>query len=223
MQLPKTQSKIVLFLLLGGALTLLGGCAAMHALKENPRVSVADVRVRDIKPMETVFQLELRIQNPNDVPIDLYGINCEMEVDGRHFASGIADANQTVPAFGTTTVPVSVYASVLDMVSSVVDLIQTSEAASSRGKPVAYLLKGTVIVGVQGVKKEIPVTSSGELSLKGIGRTLNLPHRGAAVFLPEKKSGGGSPAIPLPMARPTALSQRLAALKVSQLSNRPVW
>ena len=82
MQLPRTQSKIVLFLLLGGALTLLGGCAAMHALRENPRVSVADVRVRDIKPMETVFLLELRIQNPNDVPIDLYGINCEMEIDG---------------------------------------------------------------------------------------------------------------------------------------------
>ena len=177
MQLPKTQSKIVLFLLLGGALTLLGGCAAMHALKENPRVSVADVRVRDIKPMETVFLLELRIQNPNDVPIDLYGINCEMEVDGRHFASGIADANQTVPAFGTTTVPVSIYASVLDMVSSVVDLIQTSEAASSRGKPVAYLLKGTVNVGVHSFKKEIPFSSSGELSLKGIGRTLNLPRR----------------------------------------------
>ena len=158
-------------------LLLVTGCAGMRGLKEKPRVSVADIRVQDIKAMETVLILQLRILNPNDIPIDLNGVNCEMEVDGRHFASGIADANQTVPAFGTTTVPVSVYASVLDMVSSVVDLIQTSEAASSRGKPVAYLLKGTVIVGVQGFKKEIPFTSSGELSLKGIGRTLKLPHR----------------------------------------------
>ncbi|MDX9835229.1 MAG: LEA type 2 family protein [Desulfobulbus sp.] len=178
MHLSRTYSKAALCVTLCCALALLGGCAAMHALKESPRVTVADVRVRDIKTMETILVLELRIQNPNDVAIELYGINCEMEVDGRHFASGIADANQTiVPPFGTTTVPVSVYASVFDMVSSVLDLIQTSENASSRGKPVTYLIKGTVNAGVHGFKKEFPFTSSGELSLKGIGRTLNQRQR----------------------------------------------
>ena len=156
-------------------LVLLSSCAGMHKLKENPKVSIADIRVRDIKAMETVFQIQLRILNPNDEPIDLHGINCEMEVDGRHFASGIADTNQSVPAFGTALVSVNVYASVLDMVSSVVDLIHSSDATSSKGKPMAYILKGTANIGVYGFKTQVPFTSSGEVSLKGVGRGLGFP------------------------------------------------
>lgn len=172
---PKMQRTIPVLLFLCCVLPLLSSCAGMRSLKENPKVSIADIRVRDIKAMETVFQIQLRILNPNDVPIDLHGINCEMEVDGRHFASGIADTNQTVPAYGTAVVPVNVYASVLDMVSSVVDLIHSTDVTNSQGQPMAYVLKGTVNVGVFGFKKQIPFTSSGEVSLKGVGRSIGLP------------------------------------------------
>ncbi len=155
-------------------LLLVTGCAGMRGLKEKPRVSVADIRVQDIKAMETVLILQLRILNPNDIPIELNGVSCEMEVDGRHFASGITDTNQTVPAFGTTLVPVSVYASVLDMVSSVAGLIHSANAAAN-SKPMAYVLKGNVIAGVGGFSKELPFSVSGELSLKGLERGIKLP------------------------------------------------
>ena len=172
---PKLLFRPVAILACCCLLFLLGSCASMHSLKENPKVSIADIRVRDVKAMETVFQIQLRILNPNDTAIDLHGINCEMEVDGRHFASGIADTNQTVPAFGTGLVTVHVYASVLDMVSSVVDLLHTTDATRNQGKPMAYILKGTVNVGLFGMKKPVPFTTSGEVSLKGIGRGLKLP------------------------------------------------
>lgn len=172
---PKLPPIPAVFPALCCLLLLLAGCASMHSLKENPKVSIADIRVRDVKAMETVFQIQLRILNPNDDAIDLHGINCEMEVDGRHFASGIADTNQSIPAFGTGLVTVNVYASVLDMVSSVVDLLHTGDAVKSQGKPMAYILKGTVTVGLFGMKKPVPFTTSGEVSLKGIGRGLKLP------------------------------------------------
>ncbi len=169
MHLPGLQSKSFRFLFLFCIIALLGGCAAMHGLKEDPKISIADIRIQDMKAMEGVFLIKLRVINPNDVPLDLHGIVCDLEVDGRKFASGIADSQQVVPAYGTETVPVLVYASVLDMVSSVVGLIHTGDATASKGKPLPYTLKGTVGVGVRGFEKQVPFTSSGELSFKGLG------------------------------------------------------
>ncbi len=156
-------------------LLLASGCGSLRGLKEKPKVSVADVRVQDVKAMETVLILQLRILNPNDVAFELSGVSCEMEVDGRQFASGITDTHQTVPAFGTTVVPVSVYASVLDMVTSVAGLVHANTADSTNRKPLSYVLKGNVIVGVGAFSKELPFSVTGELSLKGLERAIKLP------------------------------------------------
>jgi len=37
---------------------------------ERPRINIANVIPRDIKLFEQVFDLELRIQNPNDTPLE---------------------------------------------------------------------------------------------------------------------------------------------------------
>lgn len=150
-------------------LLLLGGCAAMQGLKEDPKISIADIRIQDIKAMEGVFLIKLRVINPNNVPLDVNGINCELEIGERRFANGIAESNQVVPAFGTTTIPVDVYASVLDIIAATTDLLRSSGAVPSQGKPLPYTLKGTVTVGVRGFQKQVPFKSSGELSLNGLG------------------------------------------------------
>jgi len=84
------------FLLVACAL-LLSGCAAMYGLKEDPKISIADIRIQEVKAMEGIFLIKLRVLNPNDVPLDLHGINCDLEINQRHFANGIGDSNQTVP------------------------------------------------------------------------------------------------------------------------------
>lgn len=168
MRIPGLQSKALGVLSLFCALLLLNGCAAMHGLKEDPKISVADIRIQEVKAMEGIFLIKLRVLNPNDVPLDLHGINCNLEINQRHFANGIGDSNQSVPAFGTAVVPVEVYASVLDMVASVADLLHTAGKIPSKDQPLPYTLQGTVRVGIHGFKKEVPFKSSGELSLKGL-------------------------------------------------------
>jgi LEA14-like dessication related protein len=164
---PQLPSKRPGFLFLFFILLALGGCAAMSGLREEPKISVADIRIQDIKAMEGVFMIKLRVINPNSVPLDIHAINCELEMNGRHFASGIADSQQTVPARGTEVVPVTVYASVLDILPSVVDLIHAA-GSPAKEKKLPYTLSGTVGVSVPGYQKEIPFKSSGELSLKGL-------------------------------------------------------
>lgn len=164
------QSKTFGILSLFCILLFLNGCAGLFGLKEDPKISIADIRIQDVKAMEGIFLIKLRILNPNDVTLDLRGINCDLEINKRHFASGIGDSNQTVPPFGTVIVPVEVYASVLDMISSVADLMHSAGKMPSKDNPLPYTLQGKVRVGIHGFTKEIPFKSSGELSLKGLNK-----------------------------------------------------
>ncbi len=168
MHIRALQSNILGFLLFFSTLLLLSGCAGMYGLREEPKISIADIRIQDIQALEGIFLIKLRVLNPNDVPLDLHAINCDLEIGGRHFASGIADSTQKVPAYGTEIIPVTVYASVLDIVASVVDLMHTADGKPSKGKQLPYTLRGTVGVSVHGFEKAIPFKSSGEISLKGL-------------------------------------------------------
>ncbi len=168
MYTSKLPSKISGFLLFLSALLILSGCAAMYGFKEEPKISIADIQIRDIKALEGIFLIKLRVLNPNDVSLDLHAINCDLEIGGRHFASGITNSKQSVPAYGTQIIAVTVYASVLDIVTSVVDLMHTADAPPAKKNQVPYNLKGTIGVSVHGFEKTIPFKSSGELSLKGL-------------------------------------------------------
>ena len=169
MQVPKLRSSLFSFLFLCSTLLLLSGCAALSGLKEEPKISIADIQIQDVKALEGVFLIKLRVINPNDVPLDLHAVSCELEIDGRHFASGIADSQLSVPARDTQLIPVTVYASVLDIVASAVDLMHTADTTSSaKGKQLPYTLKGTIGVSARGFQREIPFKSTGELSLKGL-------------------------------------------------------
>jgi len=80
------------------ALTLLSlqGCAIFQ------RSDPLQVTVAGIEPMEGQGQglelrllVKLRVQNPNDAPIDYNGVAVEMIVQGKTFATGVSDASGT--------------------------------------------------------------------------------------------------------------------------------
>ena len=133
---------------------------------EKPTITVTDLSVQEVKALEAIFMLELRVMNPNDYPLDIRGITCDLTVDGNHFANGISDVQQEVPAFGTATVPVTVYASVLDMVGSVIQILQQAENKGSV-KPLRYELAGKIRLGGSGAVNTLPFDSKGELSFGG--------------------------------------------------------
>ena len=140
------------------------GCAGLGKRMESPRVNLADIQVQEVKALETVFQIEIRVLNPNDVPLDIKGINCELEVNGTTLAAGVSDQKRTVPAYGTTTIPMEVYSSVVDILRGVLGL-QNKEKLH-------YRLKGKIsVVGGFMVPSSIPFDSSGEFSFKGFSET----------------------------------------------------
>ena len=60
--------------------------------------------------MEGRFAVKLRVQNPNENPVEFDGVSVTLDIRGGRLASGVSDVRGTVPRFGETviTVPVTV-------------------------------------------------------------------------------------------------------------------
>lgn len=150
--------------MLGVTVFLLAGCAGMHGPVQEPEVTLADMRVLEMKPLEAVVLLSLRVMNPNDFTLDINGVRCDLEIDGKHFATGIGDKNSEIPAFGTGLVPVTVYASTLKMFSRVLTMIQGMGGQQNGLAPIRYELTGKILLG-GGISRSVHFASKGELSL----------------------------------------------------------
>lgn len=78
--------------------------------------------------LELRMLVKLRVQNPNDTPIQYDGIYVDLDVQGRPFASGVSDERGEVPRFGERVVSVPVSISALRLVHSAVGVFgQTND------------------------------------------------------------------------------------------------
>ena len=90
---------------------LLAGCAAL-APDHEPKVEVVGVEPLPGHGLELRMAVKLRVLNPSKYPLDYDGVYLEMDLRGKHFASGVSDDKGSVPRFGevVVTVPITVTA-----------------------------------------------------------------------------------------------------------------
>jgi LEA14-like dessication related protein len=131
-------------LLLAALTLLLGGCAALTTA-DPPRVNVVGIEPLASEGLEIRLAVKLRVQNPNEAPIEFDGIALDLEVNGKLLASGVSDAKGTVPRFGEAVLSVPVSISALAAVRQAMGLI---EGESMDRLP--YVLRGKLASGVLG-------------------------------------------------------------------------
>ena len=140
-----------------GVVAALGGCASMN--RDPVQVQVVDVESIEGEGMEARFLCKLRVQNPNDAPIEFDGIYLDLQVRGSSFATGVSDQTGTVPRFGEVVVEVPVTVSALRVARQAIGMFMASAGDRTR---VDYVLKGKISgPGFSAVRFE----SKGELSL----------------------------------------------------------
>jgi LEA14-like dessication related protein len=139
------------------ATLMLSACASMPS-HDPLQVSVAGIESLPGEGMELRLLVKLRVQNPNDAPIEYNGVSLNLDVMGRDFASGVSDQAGTVPRFGEAVIAVPVTVSLMRMARQVLGMID--------GKPVDKVtyslsgkLNGASIFGTQ------RFTSKGEFEL----------------------------------------------------------
>jgi LEA14-like dessication related protein len=109
-------------ILLACAAILLSACAS---LQQHDPVQVFVVGVEPLagQGLELRMMVKLRVQNPNDAPIDYNGVSVQMDVQGKSFASGVSDESGSVPRFGETVIDVPVSVSAFRMARQAIDLM----------------------------------------------------------------------------------------------------
>jgi LEA14-like dessication related protein len=149
-----SRNALLALLALGALLS--GGCASLQG-REPIEVIVAGVEPLQGEGLELRMLVKLRIQNPNDVPLDYNGVSVQMDVQGRRFATGVSDAAGSVPRFGEAIVKVPVSIPVLRIARQAVG-IMTDEYRGKLAYEMTGKLAGPTFYGVH-------FKSNGELRL----------------------------------------------------------
>ncbi len=112
----------VLLVLLAVEALLSGGCTTTPQ-REPIEVIMVGVEPLQGQGLELRMLLKLRIQNPNDLPLDFNGVSVQLDVQGKRFATGVSDAVGSVPRFGETIVSVPLSISVFRIARQAMDVI----------------------------------------------------------------------------------------------------
>jgi len=145
------------------SLLLIPGCAGLGKTLEAPRVSLADVRIQEMKGLENIVHIDLRVFNTNDIPLTVRGIDCDLTMNGKRLATGVSRVEREIPAYGTTVIPVTLY-------SSVVDLLRGLMGLQNKEK-VKFGLTGKLRVeGGVWMPSAIPFNAESELSLDALNK-----------------------------------------------------
>jgi LEA14-like dessication related protein len=144
-------------------LLLIFGCAGLGKALEAPRVSFANVKVQELKGMENVVHVELRVFNTNDIPLRMKGIDCELTMNGKRLATGVSKIDREIPAYDTALIPLTLYSSVVDLFRGVIGLQEKEK--------VVFGLTGKLrIEGGMWMPSAIPFSAEQSLSMEGFMR-----------------------------------------------------
>jgi len=124
-------------LALTAALGITAGCAALQS-RDPLQVTVAGVEPLQGEGMELRLLVKLRVQNPNDAPVDYNGVALEMDVQGKTFATGVSDAHGSVPRFGESVIEVPVTVSAFRMARQAMGLM----GGKGTGGKISFELSG---------------------------------------------------------------------------------
>jgi LEA14-like dessication related protein len=128
--------RLIPVMALAVALLALAGCATLGG-RDPLQVTVAGIEPLQGQGLELRMLVKLRVQNPNDAPVDYNGVAVEMKVQGRTFATGVSDVGGSVPRFSEAIVSVPVTVSAFRMVQQAVEMIRHG----GRGT-ITYEMKG---------------------------------------------------------------------------------
>ena len=148
------------FIILPILLLFIIGCAGVGQRLEPPRVKLANIRLEEFTILETVFEVQLRVFNTNDTALQIRGVECELNLNGKEFAIGVSESDVEVPSYGTALLPLRVYSSVFDIIKSAASLPNQDQ--------LNYHIKGKLRLGGTAFPSVLPFESEGQISLPEI-------------------------------------------------------
>ena len=128
-------------------LSTLTGCAALQT-RDPLTIDVAGIEPLPGEGLELRLAVRVRIQNPNDAPVEYTGAALALDLNGRRLARGVSAAVGTVPRYGETVFTIPVTISAFDMARQVLGF-----ATDVERNEVTYRVRGKLEGGVFGTRR----------------------------------------------------------------------
>ena len=109
--MPNALHRTLARALLVSLLLTLAACSTL-ATRDPLRIELVGIEPLPGEGLEARFAIKLRVQNPNDRPIDFDGVDLELQVNQQPLLSGVSDQRGQVPRYGESIlrIPVSLSA-----------------------------------------------------------------------------------------------------------------
>lgn len=128
-------------------LALVAGCATLPT-QDPLNVDVAGIDPLPGEGLELRLAVHVRIQNPNDAPVEYSGAALTLDLNDRKLATGVSSATGTVPRYGEAVLTIPVTISALSMARQVIGFAN----ASGRNE-VRYRVRGKLEGGLFGTRR----------------------------------------------------------------------
>lgn len=95
------------------------GCSLLTADYQNlkePKVSLAGLNIKDLNPLKPSFLVRLKLDNPNDLDVNLDGADVALALNGQPVATGISRSPLTLKKLGSSAMDVEVTANTLSAI-----------------------------------------------------------------------------------------------------------
>lgn len=152
-----TVRHMIKTLLFGLVLTILSSCAGLFTRPVPPQVNIAAISLTDANLFEQRYHIKLRLQNPNDFDLPINGVQFQVQINGRPFASGMSSAPVSVPRFGMAVIEIDAVSTLAEVARQLNDIIM------GQTQGVRYTLTGKVHLARPAV--ELPFHQEGEMKL----------------------------------------------------------
>jgi LEA14-like dessication related protein len=136
----------------------LSACA-LFPHRDPLNINVVGIEPLQSQDMEVRFAVKIRVQNPNETPIDYNGVALDLEVNGQPLASGVSDQSGSIARFSETVLTVPVSVSAFSVIRQTLGLTQTQTLNN-----LPYVLRGKLAGGLFGTMRFV---DTGKLSLPG--------------------------------------------------------
>lgn len=112
------------------------------------QVSVAGVEPLPGEGLELRLAVKVRVQNPNDAPVDYDGVALSLDLNGHKLGTGVSSEVGTVPRYGETVVTIPITIGMFNMARQILGLVNGGDT-----KAVAYKVRGKLEGGVFGTRR----------------------------------------------------------------------
>jgi len=111
-------------------------------------ISVAGIKPLPSEGLELRLAVSLRIQNPNDSPVNFNGASLTLDLNDTRLASGVSGAGGTVPRYGEVVLNIPVTITAFDMARQALGL----STAGGRDE-IRYRVRGKLDAGLLGTRR----------------------------------------------------------------------